>query len=390
MESIVLKIGFVGIRGMVGSVLIERIQEEGDLAQHHPTFFSTSQAGQTITIQNKAHIYKDANDISQLEKMDIIVATQGSAYTKNIHPQLRSNNWQGYWLDAASHLRMCQDSLIILDPVNHTAIQEGLKTGIKDFIGSNCTVSLMLMSICGLVNHGLVKAIQATTYQAISGAGSKAITELYQQMAVTSQIAPHQTGLNLANTIHQTLQKPHALPQNVIQHPLSMNILPWIDQAVSQGQSKEEWKAMAETNKILRTQTDPIPIDSTCVRTPTLRCHSQALHLELNENLPLNKLEDMIASAHPWVSIVPNTKEDTLKELTPIRCANKLTIKVGRIRKALRSDKHLQLFTTGDQLLWGAAEPIRRVLPMIIQHITSTRAKSPVTESTSHCESKVN
>lgn len=367
-----LNIGIVGIRGMVGSVLIDRMLKEKDLTGCRTYYFSTSQAGSPISIDDTTHTLLNANDILQLQKMHVIIATQGSQYTQKIHPQLRKNNWKGYWIDAASYLRMSEKSIIILDPINKTHIENGLKNGIKDFIGSNCTVSLMLMAIAGLTQQKLVKSIQATTYQAISGAGANAITELYNQLKITSQMVDGIQGLALANTLHQKLISPkNQLPTTHINNILAMSLIPWIDKPMPNGQTKEEWKAMAETNKILGSTKIPIPIDTTCVRTPTLRCHSQALFIELTQNLPVSEIESLIQKAHPWVEVVRNTQIDSTEKLNPITCANSLTIKVGRIRKANKNQNCIQLFTTGDQLLWGAAEPIRRTLKIIMQHCKS-------------------
>ena len=382
-KSMVLHIGIIGLRGMVGSVLQERMQTENDLERCQTYYFSCSQAGQTASIAGQTHTLQDAFDCQALRKMDIIIATQGSQYTQKIHPRLRANHWQGYWLDAASHLRTAADSTIILDPINQAAITQAIRDGKKDFIGSNCTVSLMLMAIAGLIKHDLVQSIQATTYQAISGAGAKAITELYQQLKITSQLASEtENGLSLANKLHHILQtKPHTLPQQHIAAPLAVSLIPWIDQAQSDGQTKEEWKAMVETNKILQREDSPIPIDSTCVRTPALRCHSQSLYIELTQDLPLAQIETYLANAHPWIQCIPNTQQATVTQLNPIACANSLNILVGRIRKSHKSPRCIQLFTIGDQLLWGAAEPIRRTLKTIIAHLQTIPVKTPSTTS---------
>ncbi len=369
-RSMILNIGIIGLRGMVGSVLQERMHQENDLENCQAHYFSCSQAGQVTTIAGQSHTLGDAYDCHSLAKMHIIIATQGSQYTKDTHPKLRANHWQGYWLDAASYLRTAADSTIILDPINQAAIIQAINDGKKDFIGSNCTVSLMLMAIAGLVENHLVKSIQATTYQAISGAGAKAITELHQQIKITGQQAETQNGLDLANTIHDIIKhQPEKYPQQHIHAPLAVSLIPWIDQEKPNGQSKEEWKAMIETNKILQRERNPIPVDSTCVRTPALRCHSQSLFIELTKNIPLETIETYLSQAHPWLKIIPNTKEASMAKLNPIQCSNQLDILVGRLRKANLGENYIQLFTIGDQLLWGAAEPIRRVLVKIIQHL---------------------
>ena len=370
-----IQVGIIGVRGMVGSTLLDRMRTENDLENLNITFFSTSQPNTPAPdINQQQKNFANAHQINSLAKMDILISTQGSQYTQEVHPQLRNLNWEGYWIDAASHLRMHKSSIIILDPINKTHIEEGLKNGIKDFIGSNCTVSLMLMAIAGLTQKELVKSIQATTYQAISGSGANAITELYEQLKITSQMANDQQGLDLANTLHHMLQaNENQLPKKHIQNTLAMSLIPWIDTPMPYGQTKEEWKAMSETNKILNTGKSPIPIDSTCVRIPTLRCHSQSLFLELHQDLPIEEIETLIDNAHPWVKVVPNTQKESIHQLSPINCANSLTIKVGRIRKTNKSPNHIQLFTTGDQLLWGAAEPIRRTLKIIIKHIQNNQ-----------------
>lgn len=370
-----IQVGIIGARGMVGSTLLDRMRAENDCHDLDITFFSTSQSGSPAPVINACHKnYECAFDMTQLANMDIIICTQGSQYTETVHPKLRNRVWSGYWIDAASHLRMKHNSIITLDPINRQSIDCGLKSGIKDFIGSNCTVSLMLMAIAGLVENNLVRSIQATTYQAISGAGANAITELVEQLRTASQTAPHKRGIDLANALHH-----HLADVKLLKDTLAMNILPWIDSPMQNGQTKEEWKAMAETNKILNTQNNPIPIDSTCVRTPTLRSHSQSLFIELEQPVSPVEVERLIQNAHSWVTVVPNTQDESLANLNPIACANDLTIKVGRIRQTYKGNRHIQLFTTGDQLLWGAAEPLRRTLKIIVAHILSTVSKKTAT-----------
>ena len=343
---------------------MERLHQERDLEGCDVTYFSTSQAGQTVHINGEAQQLQDAYAINQLAVADVLLVAQGSEYTKTVHGPLRATGWSGYWIDAASQLRMAPNSIIVLDPINQEAISTGLKQGIKDFIGSNCTVSLMLMALAGLVKRGVIKAIQATTYQAISGSGAKAISELQQQMTVTSTLGAGRESLALANHLHAHLQQPDTLPTTHIKAPLAANLLPWIDQPADHGQSREEWKGMVETNKIVNAA-QPILVDSTCVRVPALRCHSQSLFIELTETLALDEIETHIATAHPWIELIPNTQAATLEQLTPITNANTLTIRLGRLRKTHRGERFIQCFTVGDQLLWGAAEPLRRMLNII-------------------------
>ena len=321
-----LNIGIIGYRSLVGSILHDRLKITSLPPTQKYHYFSTSQAQQKIQINRKSYTLKNAHNLAELQNMDIILTTQGSRYTQKIHPQLRKNHWPGYWIDAASYLRMAPNSIIVLDPINRPAIQHALKTGIKDFIGSNCTVSLMLMAIAGLTNRNLIKSIQATTYQSISGAGAQAIDELNAQVQrISQQIAqkhPSPKGCELINTLNQIILNTSTLPTDRLQAPLAYNLLPWIDHMASHGQSREEQKVMQETNKILQRQNTPIPIDATCVRTPTLRSHSQALILELHQNLPLTTIEHYISQAHPWIEIVPNTPQESLQKLSPASCAN--------------------------------------------------------------------
>lgn len=361
-------VGLVGWRGMVGSVLMGRMLAENDFAYFSPVFFSTSQSGQSGPLPGS--VLQDAADLRQLAAMDVIVTCQGSDYTQKIYPSLRELGWQGYWIDAASALRMADESIIVLDPVNQAVIEQGLQSGIKNYIGGNCTVSLMLMAIGSLFREGLVEWVTSMTYQAASGAGANYLRELVRQVAALGMACgaladnPAAAILDLDKQVTTTLRD-SAFPTECIGVPLVANLLPWIDQLVENGQSREEWKGLAETNKILQTKR-PIPVDGICVRTGTMRCHSQALTIKLTRDVPLSDIEALLAASHPWVKLVPNVKEETLKALTPAAVSGSLTVGVGRIRKLNVGPEYLSLFTVGDQLLWGAAEPLRRVLRLLI------------------------
>ncbi|WP_298437355.1 aspartate-semialdehyde dehydrogenase [Geobacter sp.] len=365
-----MKVGIVGWRGMVGSVLLQRMVEEGDFAIGiEPVFFSTSQAGQPAPMN--AGTLKDAADIAELKKLDVIITCQGGDYTKSVHPELRRQGWQGYWIDAASTLRMEPDAVIILDPVNRNVIDAALAKGQKDFIGGNCTVSLMLMALGGLFRAGLVEWLSSMTYQAASGAGAPNMRELLSQMGVLhGSVAellknPGSAILEIDRKVTEELRG-DALPKKEFGAPLAGNVLPWIDREVEDGQSREEWKGFAETNKILGTTT-PIPVDGICVRVGAMRCHSQALTIKLNRDVPLSDIEELIKNDNQWVKFVPNTKADTLAELTPAAVSGLLTVPVGRLRKMKMGPQYLQAFTCGDQLLWGAAEPLRRMLRILAE-----------------------
>ncbi|HEX8961351.1 MAG TPA: aspartate-semialdehyde dehydrogenase, partial [Geobacteraceae bacterium] len=331
-----MKVGIVGWRGMVGSVLMQRMQEENDFALgFEPVFFSTSQAGQPAPMD--AGTLKNADDIAELKKLDIIITCQGGDYTKSVHPELRKQGWQGYWIDAASTLRMEKDAVIILDPVNRNVIDAALKNGQKDFIGGNCTVSLMLMGLGGLFRAGLVEWLSSMTYQAASGAGAPNMRELLSQMGVLQGVVaeelknPGSAILEIDRKVTATLRS-DAMPTKAFGAPLAGNVLPWIDREVEDGQSREEWKGYAETNKILGTAT-PIPVDGICVRVGAMRCHSQAITIKLNKDLPLGDIESIIANDNQWVKLVPNTKAETIANLTPAAVSGLLTVPVGRVRK---------------------------------------------------------
>jgi len=370
-----LKVGFIGWRGMVGSVLMDRMMEEDDFHGFEPLFASTSQIGQSgPEVGLDIPPLQDAFDIKTLSGMDIIVTCQGGDYTKKVYPALRSAGWNGYWVDAASSLRMENDSIIVLDPVNRHVIDKGLANGIKNYIGGNCTVSLMLMAVGGLFAKGYIEWITSMTYQASSGAGANNMRELVKQMGVISQAGeefmsdPASSILDLDRRVIQTMRGTE-FPVDYFGVPLAGSAIPWIDTAVASGQSKEEWKGFAETNKILQTAS-PIPIDGICVRIGAMRCHSQALTIKLTKDLPVQEIEQNIASANDWVKVVQNTKEETIKHLTPAAVTGKLEVPVGRIRKLNIGPEYITLFTVGDQLLWGAAEPIRRVLKIILAHLS--------------------
>jgi len=367
-----MKVGLVGWRGMVGSVLMQRMVEENDLAEVTPVFFSTSQAGQTAPdFGQGASRLEDASDITKLAEQDIIITCQGGDYTKDVHPKLRASGWDGYWIDAASSLRMADDAVIILDPINRDVIDAALNNGCKDFIGGNCTVSLMLMAIGGLFNAGLVDWVSSMTYQAASGAGAPNMRELLTQMGTLNSCVaeelknPGSAILEIDKKVSETLRSDD-FPKAEFGYPLAGSVLPWIDREVEDGQSREEWKGIAETNKILGNQS-PIPIDGICVRIGSMRCHSQALTIKLNKDLPIEEIEALISNSNDWVKLVPNTKTETLAQLTPAAISGTLSVPVGRVRKMHMGPEYLSVFTCGDQLLWGAAEPLRRMLRILAE-----------------------
>ncbi len=366
-----LKTGLVGWRGMVGSVLMGRMRDENDFANIEPTFYSTSNAGgEAPDVGKGAGVLQDAENIDSLKEMDVIISCQGGDYTKAVFPKLREAGWDGYWIDAASALRMSDDAVIILDPVNGDVINQALDKGVKNFVGGNCTVSLMLMGIGGLFREGLVEWVSAQTYQAASGAGAQNMRELIGQMGtINSSVSelladPRSNILDIDSAVAKTMRSAD-FPTDNFGHPLAGSLLPWIDTQLDNGQSREEWKAQAETNKILGRSGAPIPVDGTCVRIGAMRCHSQALTIKLNKDVPVTEVESIIGSANDWVKLVPNEREITLKELTPTAVTGSLHIPVGRVRKLNMGPQYLSAFTVGDQLLWGAAEPLRRMLRII-------------------------
>jgi aspartate-semialdehyde dehydrogenase len=362
-----MNVGIVGWRGMVGSVLMQRMQEENDFAGIEPVFFSTSQAGQAAPMG--AGTLKSADDIGELKKLDVILTCQGGDYTKAVHPELRKAGWKGYWIDAASTLRMEKDAVIILDPVNRNVIDRALKNGQKDFIGGNCTVSLMLMALGGLFRNNLVEWMTSMTYQAASGAGAPNMRELLSQMGAlhgtvdTLLADPGSAILEIDRKVTAALRD-GSLPTKEFGFPLAGSLLPWIDREVEDGQSREEWKGLVETNKILGTE-KPIPVDGICVRVGAMRCHSQALTIKLTRDVPIADLEAMIANDNEWAELVPNTKADSLAKLTPAAVSGTLKTPVGRVRKMKMGPQYLSAFTCGDQLLWGAAEPLRRMVRIL-------------------------
>ncbi len=362
-----MNVGIVGWRGMVGSVLMQRMQEENDFAGIEPVFFSTSQAGQAAPMG--AGTLKNADDINELKKLDVILTCQGGDYTKAVHPELRKTGWKGYWIDAASTLRMEKDAVIILDPVNRNVIDKALAAGQKDFIGGNCTVSLMLMALGGLFRNNLVEWMTSMTYQAASGAGAPNMRELLSQMGalygtVDKELAdPASAILEIDRKVTAALRD-GSLPTKEFGFPLAGSLLPWIDREVEDGQSREEWKGLVETNKILGTEKQ-IPIDGICVRVGAMRCHSQALTIKLTKDVPIADIEAMIANDNEWAELVPNTKADSLAKLTPTAVSGTLKTPVGRVRKMKMGAQYLSAFTCGDQLLWGAAEPLRRMVRIL-------------------------
>jgi aspartate-semialdehyde dehydrogenase len=367
-----MKVGLIGWRGMVGSVLVQRMREERDFDLIDPVFFSTSQAGAAAPPVGKATSpVKSAHDVDALSDADVLISCQGGEYTTDMYPKLRAAGWQGYWIDAASTLRMKDDAVIVLDPVNQDVIERALDRGGRNFIGGNCTVSLMMMSMAGLFRAGLVEWVTAMTYQAASGAGAKQMRELVLQMgaahaSVSTLVAdPASAIIDIDRTVASTLRS-EGFPVTEFGHPLAGSLLPWIDKDLGNGQSKEEWKAMAECNKILGRESTPVPIDGLCVRVGAMRCHSQALTVKLTADVPLAEIEALLASAHEWVDVIPNQRDATLRHLTPAAVTGTLRTPIGRLRKLAMGGEYLAAFTVGDQLLWGAAEPLRRMLRMLV------------------------
>jgi len=366
-----MNVGLIGWRGMVGSVLVQRMREEHDFDLIEPVFFSTSQAGAAApAIGKRVPPVKNAHDLSELAAMEVLISCQGGEYTSEIYPKLRQSGWQGYWIDAASTLRMADDAVIILDPVNRDVIDRALESGVRNYIGGNCTVSLMLMAMTGLFRAGLVEWVSVMTYQAASGAGAQNMRELVSQMGRAHASVrtllddPASAILDIDRTVSATLRAAD-FPTAQFGYPLAGSLLPWIAKDLGNGQSQEEWKAQAEGNKILGRTKDPIPVDGFCVRIGAMRCHSQALTIKLRRDVPLAEVESLLASAHEWVRVVPNRKEETLRELTPARVNGTLSVPVGRLRKLAMGAEYLGAFTVGDQLLWGAAEPLRRMLRIL-------------------------
>ena len=367
------KVGFVGWRGMVGSVLMDRMIIENDFSHiKEPVFFTTSNiGGKGPDIGVDIAPLKDAENIDELKAMDVIISCQGGDYTKSVFPQLRKSGWNGYWIDAASSLRMADDALIILDPVNLDVIKKGISSGVKNFIGGNCTVSLMLMAMGGLFRQGLVDWASVMTYQAASGAGAQNMRELINQMGSIKQ----SVAVDLENPASAILEidrkvtdhmRSAEFPVDNFGAPLAGSLLPWIDTQLDNGQSREEWKGQAETNKLLGSS-KIIPVDGICVRIGAMRCHSQALTVKLSRNVPMDEIEAMLAEANDWVTVIPNQRELSLQSLTPTAVTGSLHVPVGRLRKMNMGPEYLSAFTVGDQLLWGAAEPLRRMLRILIE-----------------------
>lgn len=367
------RVGLIGWRGMVGSVLVDRMRAERDFDLIEPVFFSTSQmGGNAPRVGRDVPPVKDARDLDALAATDILISCQGGDYTNEIHPKLRAAGWGGYWIDAASALRMDEKAIIILDPVNRAVIDAALARGTRDYIGGNCTVSLMLMALAGLIQAGLVEWVTAMTYQAASGAGAGHMRELVQQMGNLYGAARHLADdprsaiLEIDKAVAEAIRG-RGLPVAQFGHPLAGSLLPWIDKDLGNGQSREEWKAMAEANKILGRMADPMPVDGICVRVGAMRCHSQALTIKLTRDVGLDEVERLLASAHPWVRVIPNRREPTLEELTPAAVTGTLLVPIGRLRKLPMGAQYLAAFTVGDQLLWGAAEPLRRMLRILLE-----------------------
>jgi aspartate-semialdehyde dehydrogenase len=369
------QVGIIGWRGMVGSVLLQRMQAQGDFELIAPTFFSTSQAGSAgPKVGTAQSVVQDANDLGKLAKLPMLISTQGGDYTQDIQPRLRAAGWKGYWIDAASTLRMEKSAVIVLDPVNLPVMQAAQERGIKDFIGGNCTVSLMLMAVGGLMRAGLVEWITAMTYQSASGAGAQHMRELLQQMgslhgAVADQLKnPAGSILDIDRAVSSALTSAE-FPQANFGVPLAASLIPWIDKDLGNGQSREEWKAGAEANKILGTESHPVPVEGICVRVGAMRCHSQALTIKLNRDLPLAEIEQLLAAGNAWVRVIPNDKDSSLRELSPAAVSGKMEIPIGRLRKLAMGGEYLTAFTVGDQLLWGAAEPLRRTMRFLLPHV---------------------
>ncbi|MFW3614417.1 aspartate-semialdehyde dehydrogenase [Billgrantia antri] len=366
-----LKVGFVGWRGMVGSVLMQRMQEDGDFDGIEPIFFTTSQVGQAgPDVGVDVPPLKDATDIEELKALDVVITCQGGDYTKQVYGDLRGSGWKGYWIDAASTLRMEDEATIVLDPVNRRVIDEQLARGAKTFVGGNCTVSLMLMGLGGLFEADLIEWMTSMTYQAASGSGAKHMRELLNQMgALRDCVAnelddPASAILDIDRKVTEAMRG-DKFPIENFTAPLAGSLLPWIDTKLDNGQSREEWKGSVETNKILGLQDNPVPIDGLCVRIGAMRSHSQAFTIKLKKDVPIDEIEERIAKHNEWVKVIPNDKEATIAGLTPSVVTGTLSVPVGRLRKLNMGGEYLSAFTAGDQLLWGAAEPLKRMLKIL-------------------------
>jgi aspartate-semialdehyde dehydrogenase len=366
-----MRVGFIGWRGMVGSVLMERMREEGDFAALEPVFFSTSNAGGPAPEEaGPGATLQDARDLKQLASCEVLISCQGGDYTTEVFAPLRKSGWRGYWIDAASALRMADDAVIILDPVNASVIEKGLARGLRTYIGGNCTVSLMLMAVAGLLQADLVDWISTMTYQAASGGGAAKMLELVQQMVCLVEPVRKSPSENALEVDRMVIDAQHSptLPTDEFGAPLAGSLLAWIDKEMPGGQTREEWKGMAEANKIMGLN-PPVVVDGICVRIGTMRCHSQGLVIKMKRDLPLPEIEQILAGANEWVRVVPNNKEATLRDLAPTAVSGTLEVAIGRLHKLKMGPEYLGAFTVGDQLLWGAAEPLRRMLNILRQHL---------------------
>lgn len=369
-----IEVGIIGWRGMVGSVLLERMRAERDFELIEPVFFSTSQAGgKPPDIGRPSGLVQDANDLAALARLPMLISTQGGEYTEAVHGRLRAAGWGGYWIDAASALRMEPSAVIVLDPVNLPVMQAARAQGIKDFIGGNCTVSLMLMAVCGLLRAGAVEWITAMTYQSASGAGAQNMRELLEQMGALYQCAapllhdPAAGILEIDRAVTRAIGRAD-FPTAHFGAPLAASLIPWIDKDLGDGQSREEWKAGAESNKIMGTEAAPVPVEGICVRVSAMRCHSQALTIKLKQDIALREVEALIAAGNSWVKVVPNERASSIQALAPASVSGTLNVPIGRLRKLAMGGEYLSAFTVGDQLLWGAAEPLRRTMRFLLPH----------------------
>ncbi len=365
-----LRLGLIGWRGMVGSVLLQRMREESDFSGVEAVFFSTSNIGGAAPKEMSAGALQDARDLRKLAACDVLISCQGGEYTTEIYGALRNSGWNGFWIDAASALRMSDDAVIILDPVNAHVICDGLARGLRTFAGGNCTVSLMLMAVSGLFQAGLVEWMTTMTYQAASGAGAAKMLELVKQMEYLTdptRATPSENALEIDRLMIDAQRSP-SLPTQEIGASLAGSLIPWVDREMPGGQTREEWKGMAETNKIMGLN-PAVPIDGICVRVGTMRCHSQGLCIKLNRDVPLREVEDLIAKSNSWVRLIPNDKESTQRYLTPTAVSGTLNVPIGRLHKLALGPEFLGAFTVGDQLLWGAAEPLRRMLRLLREHL---------------------
>ena len=366
-----LRVGLIGWRGMVGSVLMQRMREENDFAGLEPVFFSTSNVGGAAPRESgDGEKLKNAKELVELSRCDVVLSCQGGEYTTELYGPLRKSGWNGYWIDAASTLRMSDDAVIILDPVNADVIRRGLSRGLKTFAGGNCTVSLMLMAVGGLFSAGLIQWMTTMTYQAASGAGAAKMLELVKQMECLTDPTRSTASENALEVDRMLIQAQRApsLPTKEIGVALAGSLIPWVDRDMPGGQTREEWKGMAETNKIMALE-PPVPVDGICVRVGTMRCHSQGLCIKLTRDLPLPEIERILANSNPWVRVIPNDKESTMRCLTPTAVSGSLNVAVGRLHKLKLGPEYLGAFTVGDQLLWGAAEPLRRMLGILREHL---------------------